>query len=222
MGQKSGDKDLQLLQTYLKRDPLLGAKRLIRKIIEKLTKEAALDQGEMNVCATSLAECKTKRDFAMEHVEKAKIALEELSDSMEEDKTEFAQKTEEWKMNWDDASEMSHVDIPTLIDTYDKTKAQLTEEKNWLTEALLVLRKHFGVTDNNLASGPKSSSSGLENTPGAGTIKGGRDLNNAGETQSSGARVVNMLQQNLDERKAQLTSLREDHVSELAGMRKQK
>lgn len=222
MGQETGNKDLMMFQQFLKRDPLLGAKRLIRKIIEKLTKEAALDQGEMNVCATALAECKTKRGFAMEHVEKAKVALEELSFSMEEDKNEFAEKASEWKENWDGASEVSHVDIPTLIQTYDTTKAQLTEEKNWLSEAILVLRKHFGVEDNNLAAGPKDSSSGLENTPGAGTIKGGRKTGNAGDTQSTGARVVNMLQQNLDERKEQLSQLRENHVKELAGMRQQK
>lgn len=215
IGKETGNKDLVLLQDYMKRDVLMGAKKLIRTIIEKLTREAALDQGEMNVCSTQLAECKTKRDFAMQHVESTKIALEELSQSMEEDKAEFTEKGAEWKENFDDASEISHVDIPTLISTYDSTKAQLTEEKTWLQEAIIVLRKHFGTEENSLASGPKDSSFGLESSP-------SRKVSNAGDTQSTGARVVNMLQQNLEERKVELSELRDNHVKELAGLRKQK
>lgn len=134
---------------------------------------------------------------------------------MEEDKAEFAEKGAEWKENFDDASEVSHVDIPTLISTYDATKAQLTEEKTWLQEAIIVLRKHFGTEENNLAASPKDSSSGLESSP-------ARKVSNAGDTQSTGARVVNMLAQNLEERKVELAELRDNHVKELAGLRKQK
>lgn len=160
---------------------------------------------------TTLTECKTKRDLNLEEVTKVKIALEELGQSVEEDKKEFAEKAEEWKLNWDDQSEISHVDIPDIVSLYEKNKAQLTQEKNWLSEAIVVLRKHFGVEDNNLAEAPQESTSGLAGAP---------ERKTSGQTgQSTGAAVVNMLQQNLDEKKAYLSQYREEHieVGELCG-----
>ena len=50
MGEKSGNQELIQFKQFTKagKDPLMGAKKLLRKLIEKLTLEAAADQGEQN------------------------------------------------------------------------------------------------------------------------------------------------------------------------------
>ena len=49
-GEKTGAQDLLQFRQFTKasKDPLMGAKKLLRKLIEKLTLEAAADQGEQN------------------------------------------------------------------------------------------------------------------------------------------------------------------------------
>jgi len=202
------------------KDPLLGAKKLLRKLIEKLITENQADIAEMGECASQLTECKTKRDFALEAVNKLKVELEELGHSVEADKEEFAEKSDEWSSNWNDASETSTVTIPELVDAYEQTREKLTEEKNWLYQAIVVLRKHFGTEANSQNTGPEESASGLETT--GDEERKGRKTNAVGGTQSTGAAVVAMLNENLNERKAELAGMRDKHIEELSDLRKLK
>ncbi|CAD7955995.1 unnamed protein product [Amoebophrya sp. A25] len=223
-GEKNGVTDLLQFKSLLKekKDPLLGAKNLLRKLIEKLTTEMALDQGEMNKCATQLADCTTKRDFALAEVSKLKVEAEELGASVEEDKKEFASKAVEFKENQDDANEKTEVVIPEMEEAYDTEKVELTKQKTMLHQAVVILRKHFGVEENDMRADAQDSASGLTEGVTEQSTSAGRKLGARGQTQSMGQSVVHMINDFLEQRTAELKSLRERHIAALAGERKLK
>ncbi|CAD7924402.1 unnamed protein product [Amoebophrya sp. A120] len=223
-GEQNGMSELLQFKSVLKnqKDPLLGAKNLLRKLIEKLTTEMALDQGEMNKCSTALAECTTKRDFALEEVSKLKVEAEELGLSVEEDKKEFGEQAVEYKENQDNANEKTEVVIPEMEEAYATEKQELTKQKTWLHQAVVILRKHFGIEENDLRSGSKDSASGLTEGVTEKSTSAGRKVNNQGQTQSMGQTVVHMLNDFLEQRTAELKGLREAHIKALAGERKLK
>jgi len=207
----------QLRSLLQMKDPLLPAKQLLRKLIEKLVTEQAMDQGEQNGCVTELTTCTNKRDFALEMATKARLAAEELGQSVEQSKAEFAEKANAAADDSNDASEISHIDIPNLVQAYSDQKDALTQDKSWLQEALVVLRKHFGVEVNSLRADAEASESGME---GDRVSKvGERTTGERGDTQSASASLVNLLQENVDKIAAQLKKLRETHVNTLSEQR---
>jgi len=181
-----------------------------------------LDQGEMNACSTQLAGCKTKRDFALEEVSKLKVEAEELGASVEDDKAEFKQQAVTFKDNQDDANEKTEVTIPDMESAYATNKAELTKQKTWLHQAVVILRKHFGIEENDLRAEAKDSASGLTEGVTEQSTSAGRKTGARGQTQSMGQTIVHMLNDFLDQRKTELKGLRQAHIKALAGERKLK
>jgi len=223
-GEKNGMTELLQFKEMLKskKDPLLGAKQLLRKLIEKMTTEMSADQGEMNMCVTTLSDCKVKRDFALEEVSKLKVEAEELGMSVEEDKKEFASKANEFKENQDDANVKQEIIIPEMEQSYDETKAELTKEKGMLHQAIVILRKHFGVEENDMRADAKDSASGLTEGVTEQSTSAGRKVGARGQTQSMGQSIVHMLNSFLEQRVSELKGLRSKHIEALAGERKLK
>jgi hypothetical protein len=212
LGEKVGDQGLLQLKSLLKstlgKDPLLKVKKLIRQLITKLMEEQAEDQAGMNECTLQLQKCKSKRDFSLEDAAKLKLEAEALGIAVEEDKSEFFEQQKTYQEQHNVAQTFVQEAIPTRISTYDKTKENLETEKMWISKAIGILQAHFGVSDNELQAEEKSVA-----IPGA--PENDRTVGNKGETQSTGAKVVLMFKDFLADRKAQLKTLREEHVAAL-------
>jgi len=212
LGEKLGDKSLmqvkQFLTAKLGKDPLLKVKKLIRNLITKLMEEQAEDQAGMNECTLQLQKCKSKRDFSLEDAAKLKLEAEALGIAVEEDKAEFFEQQKTYQKQHNVAQTFVQDTIPTRISTYDKTKQELETEKMWISKAIGILQAHFGVSDNELAA--KEESIAIPGAP-----ESDRTVGNRGETQSTGARVVNMFKDFLADRKSQLKTLRDEHTAAL-------
>lgn len=214
MGEKLGEKGLMQLKTLLKgttalgRDPLLKVKKLIRGLIAKLMEEQAEDQAGMNECTLQLQKCKDKRDFSLQDAAKLKLEAEALGIAVEEDKAEFFEQQKTYQDNHNTAQTFMQETIPNRIQKYDKTKQELETEKMWIGKAIGILQAHFGTSDNELEAEKKSIA-----IPGA--PESDRNTGNTGETQSTGAKVVNMFKDFFEDRKAQLKNLRDEHTTAL-------
>lgn len=155
-----------------------------------------------------MTKCKSERDFSLGDAAKLKLEAEALGIAVEEDKAEFFEQQKTYQQQYNVAQTFVQETIPTRISTYDKTKENLETEKMYISKAIAVLQAHFGTSDDQLVA--KESSIAIPGAP-----ENDRTVGNLGETQSTGAKVVNMFKDFLADRKAQLKNLRDEHTAAL-------